>query len=105
MRFYSAVFGWRASIADTDGMPYTESKLGDDTVVGMMPMPAEVPGEISAFWLTYFAVEDCDATVATAGGLGATTLVPPMDVPPGRFSVLADPAGAVFAVIALNPAG
>ena len=34
---------------------------------------------------------------------GATTLVPPTDIPPGRFAVLSDPEGAGFAVIKLNP--
>jgi len=102
-RFYTTVFGWRASTADMKGTTYTEWKLGDATVGGMMAMPAEVPAEVPAYWLTYFAVEDCDAAVGTANGLGAITLVAPMDVPPGRFSVMTDSVGAVFAVIAMNP--
>jgi hypothetical protein len=62
-------------------------------------MPEMVPAEVPAHWLVYFAVEDTDATVAKAADLGATTLVPPTDIPPGRFSVLTDPDGATFAVI------
>jgi hypothetical protein len=43
--------------------------------------------------------------VSRAVALGAKNLVPPMDIPKvGRFAVLQDPQGAVFAVIALDPA-
>ena len=31
-------------------------------------------------------------------------MMPPMDIEPGRFAVVADPAGAVFNVITLKPA-
>ena len=101
--FYGGVFGWKANALDMPGMAYTELKADDRTVAGMMAMPAQVPAEMPAHWLVYFAVDDCDAAVATATGAGATAFVPPTDIPPGRFSVLADPQGAVFAVIKMNP--
>ena len=95
--FYSAVFGWNAESSDAGGMAYTEVKVGDHTVGGMMsdanaPMP---------FWLVYFAVEDTDAAVAKAQELGGSVMAPPMDIPAGRFAVLGDPSGAGFGVIAL----
>jgi uncharacterized protein len=53
----------------------------------------------------YFAVEDCDATVASAERLGGTVRVPPTDIPRvGRFAVIRDPQGATFAVIKFVPA-
>ena len=82
-------------------MEYTEWRLDGNPVGGMMPMPAEVPAEVPAYWLTYFATADCDDTVGRASAAGATVLVPPTDIPPGRFAVLVDPAGATFATIAL----
>lgn len=100
--FYRSVFGWGAHTSEDGLMPYTEWKRGEDSVGGMMEMPDEVPPQIPAYWLVYFAVEDCDATVTKAAGLGGTTLMPPMDVTPGRFAVLSDPTGAVFAVIKMN---
>ncbi len=104
--FYRHVFEWEASKSDFDGMAYTEWKRDDGTTIGgMMEMPSMVPAEVPAHWLSYFAVDDTDATAATANKLGATTLVPPTDIPPGRFSVLTDPAGAVFGIIKMNPAG
>ena len=38
-----------------------------------------------------------------AGALGAKVLVPPMDVPPVRIAVMADPQGAVFTVSKYTP--
>lgn len=66
-------------------------------------MPDMVPAEVPAHWLVYFGTEDTDATVAKASELGGTTLVPPTDIPPGRFAVLMDPGGAAFAVIKNTP--
>jgi predicted enzyme related to lactoylglutathione lyase len=100
--FYTEVFGWEASDAGMEGMDYTEWKLGERSVAGMLPMPDMVPAEVPAHWLVYFGVADTDATVATATELGATVLVPATDIPPGRFAVLVDPDGATFAVIRMN---
>ena len=100
--FYTDVFGWDPATSQMGDMVYTEWKLGGKTIGGMMTMPAQVPAEVPSHWLAYFAVADCDATVSAATGLGATVMAPPMDIPAGRFSVLLDPAGAVFGVIALQ---
>jgi predicted enzyme related to lactoylglutathione lyase len=100
--FYRHVFDWEAAKSAFEGMDYTEWKREDGTIIGgMMDMPAEVPAEVPAHWAVYFAVDDTDATVEAATKLGATVFVPPTDIPPGRFAVLGDPAGAVFSVIKL----
>jgi predicted enzyme related to lactoylglutathione lyase len=102
--FYSAVFGWRPEDQDMDGMTYTILNLGDSQIAGMMTMQPGVPDEVTAFWLTYFGVADCDASVAKAQELGASVTAPPMDIPGvGRFAVLSDPHGATFAIIAGAP--
>jgi uncharacterized protein len=103
--FYSQVFNWTPNEMDMGGMTYTEWKLGDEPVAGMLAMPDMVPAEVPAHWLVYFAVDDADGSVAKATELGATTLVPPTDIPPGRFAVLADPDGAAFAIIKTAPMG
>jgi uncharacterized protein len=69
----------------------------------MMQMPEAVPAEVPAHWLVYFGTDDTDATVAAASKLGGSTVVPPTDIPPGRFAVLMDPDGAAFAVIKVSP--
>jgi hypothetical protein len=101
--FYEHVFDWTGASAGFEGMDYTEWKLGDKTIGGMMAMPAMVPAEVPAHWAVYFAVADTDDAVAAATKLGAQVFVPPTDIPPGRFAVMADPAGAAFSVITLNP--
>ena len=100
--FYAKVFGWEPNDLDMGGASYTEWKLGDKAIAGMMPMPDMVPDEVPAHWLVYFGVADTDATVAKATELGASTVVPPTDIPPGRFAVLTDPDGATFAVIKMH---
>ncbi|HEY2563876.1 MAG TPA: VOC family protein [Acidimicrobiales bacterium] len=101
--FYTQVFGWEPNDLDMGGMSYTEWKVGDKSLAGMMTMPDMVPAEVPAHWLVYFGVDDTDASVSKATELGATTLVPPTDIPPGRFAVLSDPDGAAFAVIKMSP--
>jgi len=103
--FYGAVFGWGAASREDGYLTYTEWNRGGDSVGGMMDMPSEMPPQIPAYWLVYFAVEDCDASVTRATELGGATLLDPMDMAPGRFAVLSDPTGAVFAVIAMHGTG
>jgi predicted enzyme related to lactoylglutathione lyase len=96
-RFYPPLFGWRMKESDE----YTEWHLGENAVGGMLPSSA--PTEVPAFWLPYFAVDDCDATAQKAQSLGGSVHVPCMDIEHvGRFSVLVDPTGAAFAVIKLT---
>ena len=52
-------------------------------------------------WLTYISTDDVDATAAKASELGGRVMHPATDIPgAGRFAVLADPQGAVFAIYA-----
>ena len=83
------------------GIEYTTWMLEGEQIGGMMAMPADVPAEVPSYWLAYFGTADCDATVAAATAAGAALMAGPIDIPPGRFAVLADPAGAMFGVIAL----
>jgi uncharacterized protein len=100
--FYAAVFGWGAETQGGDGMVYTEWKVGDRSVGGMMEKPPEMPAEVPPYWGVYFAVDDADEAVARIGELGGTVMMGPMDIEPGRFAVAADPTGAPFNVLALK---
>jgi hypothetical protein len=99
--FYKAVFGWDTRPGTDPSMPYTEFLLGDQSVAGMMPRPATMPAEVPSYWGVYFAVDDADTAVGRVAELGGSTIVEPMDVPPGRFATCVDSLGAVFSVIAL----
>jgi predicted enzyme related to lactoylglutathione lyase len=99
--FCEAVFGWTAEEQDFGGAPYVIFKLGDTGIAGMAPIPEDAPEEASAGWLVYFAVEDCDAAVAKVEEAGGSVSMPPTTAEGvGRFSVVADPQGARFGVIA-----
>jgi predicted enzyme related to lactoylglutathione lyase len=96
-QFYPALFSWRMKESDD----YTEWYLGEHAIGGMLP--SQGPPDAPPYWMPYFAVADCDASVANAQSLGAMVYVPPTDIGNiGRFAVLADPQGAVFAIIRLG---
>lgn len=97
--FYHQVFGWGAETSQLSGMSYTEWKLGESSVGGMIALPADVPPHAPSFWLSYFGVDDTDQCVEQATALGAAIYAEPMDIPAGRFAVLGDPTGIAFAVI------
>ncbi|HEV7768207.1 MAG TPA: VOC family protein [Thermoanaerobaculia bacterium] len=95
--FYPPLFGWRMKESDE----YTEWHLGENAVGGLMLSNA--PADVPPHWLPYFAVDDCDAATRKAVSLGGSAIVSCMDIEHvGRFSVLADPQGAVFAMITLT---
>ena len=98
--FYKKIFGWEA--ATTPDGSYTEMKLGDRSIAGAMKPP--MPG-MPSVWGVYFAVDDTDKIVAVAKANGATVVQEPMDIEPGRFAVMADPTGAMFAVIKMTTPG
>jgi predicted enzyme related to lactoylglutathione lyase len=93
--FYTAVFGWGWGGSDE----YAEAQVNGRTVAGVMPRPEGMPAEVPDHWLVYFGSDDVDEDAKRAGGLGATVVVDPMDIPnTGRFAVLVDPQGAMFAL-------
>lgn len=98
-RFYTGLFGWGTKV----GGDYTEWQNEGKSIGGMMKIAKEW-GPVPPNWLVYFSVEDCDAMAKKAGDLGGGAIVPPSDIPnTGRFSVLRDPQGAVFAIVRLDP--
>jgi hypothetical protein len=100
--FYMGLFGWTKNARHMDFGEYVIFEKGGTMMGGMMKSPKEW-GPIPPHWLVYFAVDDCDATVAKAKPLGAKAVVEPFDVENvGRMSILADPQGAGFAIIKLK---
>jgi uncharacterized protein len=91
--FYTDAFPLTGEVM-SDGVDYTVFKSGDDMVAGRVTIEGESP-----YWLVYFVVADPDATVGKVRQLGGEVTMEPEDTPYGRMSVVADPAGAMFAVI------
>lgn len=96
----SATFGHTFEDSEMEGMTYAMLLVDGQRVGGMMPTPPGVPAGVPSFWLTYFGVDDADATSALARERGGSVIMEPMTMPGvGRFGVLTDPQGATFAVI------
>jgi len=96
--FYGRLFGWTLhedeNAEQTGG--YRTAEIDGRTVGGVMKLMQE--GQPPA-WLTYFATDDADATVAGAREAGGQVIVEPMSVLDyGRMAVLADPTGAAFGI-------
>jgi predicted enzyme related to lactoylglutathione lyase len=96
--YYGPLFGWTFQTRDMGPMgEYTFAMRGDRCSVGILPMPPEAGAP--PHWLAYVAVDDVDAAAARCGELDGRVWKEPGDIPSvGRFAVLADPTGAVFAV-------
>jgi predicted enzyme related to lactoylglutathione lyase len=54
--------------------------------------------------MSYFSVDDAQAVFDAATKAGAQVMMPPTPIPTvGTFAVLADPQGAVFAILQALP--
>lgn len=99
--FYQQVVGWGATKMEGGPMEYTLFTAGDRPVAGLMATPPDAAAMgAPPNWLAYVEVPNVDASIDQAVALGAKLIAPAMDIPQaGRFAVLQDPQGAVFAII------
>ena len=117
-KFYGAVFGWKTldlgggaefwtldGYGDhletiTPGIRETVKEAGgpegfEDVVASILPIADDQP-DTPPHWSVTFATDDADASAAKAKELGGKVIVPPMDAPWVRMTVLSDPQGAMF---------
>jgi uncharacterized protein len=100
--FYQEVFGWTVqTMADQPGFRYTVLDHGGDRLAGIMDASGWGPQEPTG-WTVYQWVDDADASVARVTELGGSVIRPAEDTPYGRLATVADPAGAVFRLMAAN---
>lgn len=100
--FYTGLFNWEAEPRESGELHFTEWWLHGTAVGGMMTMERPAFDGTPSHWMSYFAVDDCDAKAEAAQAAGGVILALPTDIPDiGRFSVIRDPQGAVFSVINL----
>ncbi|MFK7741829.1 MAG: VOC family protein [Planctomycetota bacterium] len=101
LTFYSGMFGWNDDPKDLGPMgTYHRMMNGGKETGGIMKNPAN--GAPDA-WLVYFMVDDLKASTAKAKELGANIMMDDMPIPEvGRFSMMADPVGAVFALFQIH---
>jgi predicted enzyme related to lactoylglutathione lyase len=100
-RFYSGMFGWTFQTVHAKGVEYAVASLGTQPVAGILQKPLPQDERRQPAWLTFIAVHDVDAAERSALDHGAKSVSKPKSYPGrGREAVLADPDGAVFAVLA-----
>ena len=116
--FYGSVFGWTTLDVGGGVEMWTLPGYGDylerdnpdlrkvvaeaggpvgfeDVVASLDPLTLDQP-DTPPHWSVTFAVDDADATAAKASELGGKGVVPPMDAPWVRTTVIQDPQGATF---------
>jgi predicted enzyme related to lactoylglutathione lyase len=99
IEFYRDLLGWEFRTEVTEMGDYHVASVDGREVCGMMKHPPEMEGA-PAMWTVFFHVEDIDETVESVGAAGGRVLEPPFEIPNGaRVSVVADPTGAMFALI------
>lgn len=96
--FYSGLLGWEWDKMEMPQGAYWVIMNGDRSNGGVMTMTDEWPDEAPAHWMVYIGSDDVDATVELVTTNGGSVQMPPMDIPVGRFAVVADPMGAHFTV-------
>ncbi len=92
--FLTDLFGWTHEDVDMGDGPMTMLS-NDGHAFAHIRKPEE--GE-PAWWNNFLRVENVDAAVETLHSRGGAVVVPPTDIPPGRFATVKMPSGALFSV-------
>src|SRR5918997_558107 len=106
--FYGAVFGWQIIHGSMWALPgygdfLEQRNPGMRTGMAEMGAPerfedvvasVSLTSDAEPHWGVTFAVDDPDAVAAKAAELGGAVVVPPLDAPWVRMTVLRDPQGA-----------
>jgi uncharacterized protein len=83
--FYSSLFDWKFEAMGPAVMIQTgEGVAGHINALGHEP---------HHYMIFYVRVDDVQASLDKAKALGGTVLVPPMDIPTGKFAWMQDPEG------------
>lgn len=89
--FYSQLFDWKIEVYGPAAMIATGGEGGINGHI------TELGHEPHKYVTVYVQVDDIQAYLDRAGGLGGTTLVPPTEVPGmGHFAWMTDPDGNVI---------
>jgi predicted enzyme related to lactoylglutathione lyase len=94
--FYKALAGYKVEVLQRNGGEYTMLIAGGVKRAGILENPLD---DVEPLWLTYFGVQDVEATTARVAGLGGRVLVAPAaDIRDGKLALILDPSGALLAL-------
>lgn len=104
-RFYEELFGWEfekigprfGAIASAN---YTLIRHDGELIGGMIDENRLASNEEISQWVVLMSTDDIDAAIANLKSAGGTVFTPPTDLADrGRIAVVADPQGALFALL------
>jgi predicted enzyme related to lactoylglutathione lyase len=98
--FYREVVGWTSSDVDMGGYhDYCMNQPEDGKTVAGICHARGLNAGLPPQWIVYVNVEDLERSMARCEALGGQVVAPPRDYgAEGRYAVVRDPAGAVFAL-------
>ena len=101
--FYTKLFGWESKRDDMGAFgPFAVIRNAGQEVASLMQTPEGAGSQ--SHWLSYVWVENLDASFEKMQTLGGKAFVPPTALPGvGRFTVFADPGGALLAMFEQAP--
>jgi uncharacterized protein len=99
--FYTKLVGWETQTWPGE-VPYTMWTANGAPLGGVVThTPDALKAGAPPHWYAHISTLKVDGAVATATKLGGRVLVPAKDIPSvGRYAILRDPQGAVFAAYA-----
>jgi predicted enzyme related to lactoylglutathione lyase len=93
--FYGEVFGWRVQDVPMGPVPYQMIAVGDTTVGGYAPPPADA--RIPAHWIASLQVANADEAVGKVTRAGGAVHLPPTKMGEfGTMASVADPLGGAL---------
>ena len=99
-RFYGELLGWTFKDIQSGETEYSEAFHHGFPVAGLIHKELPADEHRQPAWLSFFSVRDVNAVTSIAVQNGAKVLFEPHDIPNrGEEAVIADPQGAVFAVL------
>ncbi len=95
-RFYGELLGWEV---EPEGDAHLLCRLRGREAA-MIGMASDASAPEAALWITHIWVDDAGDTARSVSAAGGTVLAEPFDAAGGsRVAVVADPQGAVFALL------
>ncbi|WP_434597604.1 VOC family protein [Streptomyces sp. A5-4] len=98
-KFYQAIFGYEVEAVVSADFDYLTLHADGRPVASVHGVGNALPRDRGAHWMTYFEVEDTDASAHVVAELGGHVLKPPREGSSGRVATVADPEGAVFTIV------
>ena len=92
-KFFGELFGWKMQSSEAATNIDTGSERG---IQGHITALGHEPQHYTTF---YVEVEDIKASLAKAIALGGKTVVPPIDIPTGKFAWFSDPEGNTIGLL------